>query len=81
MLASIKQSSHNYNHVSILGGKPIGLFGSYDWGDGQWMRDWVDRMKGLGAAVDGEGLITQLVPTAEVLEQCHELGKRLAGGA
>jgi flavodoxin short chain len=62
-----------------LGGKPVGLFGSYDWGDGQWMRDWAERMTGLGAAVDGEGLITQLVPSAEVLEQCHELGKRLAG--
>jgi flavodoxin short chain len=62
-----------------LSGKPLGLFGSYDWGDGQWMRDWVERMKGLGAEVDGEGIIAQLVPTAEVLEQCHELGKRLAG--
>jgi flavodoxin short chain len=59
--------------------KPLGLFGSYDWGDGQWMRDWVERMKGLGAAVDGEGLVTQLVPSAEVLEKCQELGKRLAG--
>jgi flavodoxin short chain len=62
-----------------LGGKTLGLFGSYDWGDGQWMRDWVDRMKGLGALVDGEGIITQLVPTEESLNQCCELGKRLAG--
>jgi flavodoxin short chain len=62
-----------------VGGKPAGLFGSYDWGDGQWMRDWVERMKGLGAAVDGEGIIAQLVPSAEALDQCHELGKRLAG--
>lgn len=23
-----------------LGGKSVGLFGSYGWGDGQWMRDW-----------------------------------------
>ena len=60
-------------------GKPVGLFGSYDWGDGQWMRDWVDRMKGLGALVDGEGIITQLVPSEESLGQCLELGKRLAG--
>jgi flavodoxin short chain len=62
-----------------LGGKPLGLFGSYDWGDGQWMRDWVNRMKGLGAQVDGEGIITQLVPTEEALNHCSELGKRLAG--
>ncbi|MDR2029449.1 MAG: flavodoxin [Treponema sp.] len=62
-----------------LGGKALGLFGSYDWGDGQWMRNWVERMKGLGAAVDGEGLITQLEPSEAALTQCYELGKRLAG--
>ncbi|MDR1107479.1 MAG: flavodoxin [Spirochaetaceae bacterium] len=61
-----------------LQGKKLGLFGSYDWGDGQWMRDWVDRMKGLGAAVDGEGIITQLEPSKEALDVCHALGKRLA---
>ena len=62
-----------------LGGKPLGLFGSYDWGDGQWMRTWVDRMKGLGAQVDGEGIITQLEPAEDALTKCRELGKRLAG--
>jgi flavodoxin short chain len=62
-----------------LEGKPLGLFGSYDWGDGQWMHDWVDRMKGLGALVDGEGITAQLVPTEEVLNACRDLGKRLAG--
>jgi flavodoxin short chain len=62
-----------------LEGKALGLVGSYDWGNGQWMRNWVERMKGLGAAVDGEGLITQLEPSEEALSQCYELGKRLAG--
>jgi flavodoxin short chain len=62
-----------------LGGKPLGLFGSYDWGDGQWMRDWVERMRGLGALVDGGGVIAQLAPPEEALAQCRELGKRLAG--
>jgi flavodoxin short chain len=62
-----------------LGGKALGLFGSYDWGDGQWMRDWVERMKGLGAQVDGEGIIAQLVPTEDILNTCADLGKRLAG--
>jgi flavodoxin short chain len=62
-----------------LDGKPLGLFGSYDWGDGQWMRTWADRMKGLGAQVDGEGIITQLDPDEDALVKCRELGKRLAG--
>lgn len=59
-------------------GKKVGLFGSYDWGDGQWMRTWINRMKGLGAAVDGEGIIAQLEPSKETLDLCYELGKRLA---
>lgn len=62
-----------------LQGKPLGLFGSYDWGDGQWMRTWVDRMKGLGADVKGSGIITQLEPTEDALGQCVALGKELAG--
>jgi flavodoxin short chain len=60
-----------------LEGKALGLFGSYDWGDGKWMRDWVQRMKGLGALVDGEGIITQLEPDEAALGKCYELGKRL----
>jgi flavodoxin short chain len=62
-----------------IGGKALGLFGSYDWGDGEWMREWVGRMKNLGAQVDGEGIITQLVPDEAALSKCFDLGKRLAG--
>jgi flavodoxin short chain len=61
-----------------LEGKKLGLFGSYDWGDGQWMRDWAVRMKNAGAQVDGEGIIAQLVPSEEILKSCVELGKWLA---
>ncbi|MDR3304323.1 MAG: flavodoxin [Treponema sp.] len=63
-----------------LGGKPLGLFGSYDWGDGQWMRDWVSRMSAsaLGAKIDGQGLIVNLTPDEAALTQCRDLGKRLA---
>ncbi|MDR2619210.1 MAG: flavodoxin [Treponema sp.] len=63
-----------------LEGKKLGLFGSYDWGDGQWMRDWAARMKETGALVDGEGVITQLIPGEDALKACAELGKRLAAG-
>ncbi|MDR2630906.1 MAG: flavodoxin [Spirochaetaceae bacterium] len=65
-------------HSADLQGKKLGLFGSYDWGDGQWMRNWVERMKGLGAVVDGNGIIAQLDPNQEALALCYELGKRLA---
>lgn len=62
-----------------VSGKTIGLFGSYGWGDGQWMRDWVDRMTSAGATVvDGEGVICMGAPDADATAQCEALGSRLA---
>ena len=64
---------------AFASGKNIGLFGSYGWGDGQWMRDWEDRMKAAGATVvGGEGVICQETPDDEALENCKALGKELA---
>ncbi len=60
-------------------GKTIGLFGAYGWGDGQWMREWVERMNAAGASVlNGEGLMCQEMPDASGLAQCEEFGKQLA---
>lgn len=63
----------------FVSGKTIGLFGSYGWGDGQWMRDWVDRMQAAGATVvNGEGVICQDAPDGSAEAACQELGKALA---
>lgn len=60
-------------------GKTIGLFGSYGWGDGEWMRNWVDRMSAAGATVvNGEGVICMDAPDDDALEQCKSLGAQLA---
>lgn len=60
-------------------GKQIALFGSYGWGDGQWMRDWVERMTSAGATVvDGEGLICNESPDDAALAACEALGAKLA---
>ena len=64
---------------AIAAGKHIGLFGSYGWGDGEWMRDWEDRMKNAGAdVVGGEGVICQEAPDDDAVAACEELGKQLA---
>lgn len=64
---------------SFAMGKTIALFGSYGWGDGQWMRDWVDRMDACGADVlNGEGLMCHEIPDASVLSECETLGRQLA---
>lgn len=64
----------------FVNGKSIALFGSYGWGDGQWMRDWVDRMSDAGATiVNGEGLMCHEMPDEEGLSDCENLGRQLAG--
>lgn len=60
-------------------GKTIGLFGSYGWGDGEWMRNWTDRMKAAGAEVPGdEGIIANDAPDDAAKAACEALGRTLA---
>jgi len=62
-----------------LSGKRVVLFGSYDWGTGDWMRAWEERVKGDGAElVGGEGYITNLDANDTELGELRELGKKLA---
>ena len=55
---------------SSLNGKKVGIFGSYDWGDGQWLRDWSDRLKNAGAVNAVEPLMVHLTPEEADVEQC-----------
>lgn len=62
-----------------LSGKQIALFGSYGWGDGQWMRDWCARCDAAGAnLLDDEGLVVNEAPDEDAQENCRELGRKLA---
>ena len=61
-----------------LGGKKIGLFGSYGWGDGQWMRDWQERAGSSGANLVMDGVMANNSPDDEALDNCAELGRALA---
>ena len=62
-----------------LGGKRIALFGSYGWGDGQWMRDWFARCESANAnLIQDEGLIANEAPDDDAQEACRQLGKKLA---
>ena len=63
----------------LASGKTIALFGSYGWGGGEWMRDWEERMKAAGADIlNGEGVICMEAPDEKTLEECRELGRKLA---
>ena len=61
-----------------LSGKKVALFGSYGWGDGQWMRDWQQRTVQAGAQMPADGLIVNLTPDEDGLAQCRELGAKIA---
>ena len=60
--------------------RKVALFGSYGWGDGQWMRDWWDRSERDGAVLyGGEGLMVNETPDDEGLERCIAFGGGFAG--
>lgn len=61
-----------------LSGKSVALFGSYGWGDGQWMRDWQARCNDAGISLVGDGLIINEAPDDDGVEQCRALGRSLA---
>ena len=62
-----------------LSGKKVALFGSYGWGDGQWMRSWCERCDKLNANLfNEEGLILCGTPDADGKAACIKLGEDFA---
>ena len=61
-----------------LAGKKLGLFGSYGWGDGEWMRTWEATCREDGANLVSEGVICNEAPDGEAEAACQALGKALA---
>ena len=62
-----------------LGGKKVALFGSYGWGDGEWMRDWEETCREAGAVLVCESVICNEAPDDEAADACRALGEVLAG--
>ncbi len=61
-----------------LNGKKIALFGSYGWGDGEWMRTWEQDCAACGASLACESVICNEAPDYEAQSACMALGKALA---
>ncbi|HIV34100.1 MAG TPA: flavodoxin [Candidatus Blautia intestinigallinarum] len=61
-----------------LKGKRIALFGSYGWGDGEWMRTWEDTCRNDGAILACDSVICNEEPDEEAAAACEALGKALA---
>lgn len=63
---------------SKISGLKVALFGSYGWGDGEWMRTWEATCREDGANLVSEGVICNEAPDGEAEAACQALGKALA---
>jgi len=61
----------------FLAGKKIALFGSYGWGDGEWMRNWEDRCRADGAVLACESVICNDAPNDSAITACKTMGAAL----
>ena len=62
-----------------ISGKKVAIFGSYDWGDGQWMRDWQERVEGAGASMICDGIIANGEPSDDsVIDELKSMGSNAA---
>ena len=60
-----------------LAGKKVALFGSYGWGDGEWMRSWDEKCKNDGVVLAADSVICNEEPDDEAQAACIELGKAI----
>lgn len=59
-----------------INGKKIILFGSYGWGDGEWMQDWEERIKNCGGTIVEDSIICNESPQEDVLKELTSLGQK-----
>ncbi len=60
-----------------LSGKRIILFGSYGWGDGEWMRNWEERCSGQGAVLTHAPVIANEAPDDTAVMELKEAADSL----
>lgn len=68
-----------FNDVkAAAAGKKTGLFGSYGWGDGEWMRLWEEDCRAAGLSLVSDGVTCNEAPDDSALGECEALGRALA---
>lgn len=64
---------------TVLSGKKVALFGSYGWGDGEWMRTWESDCGAAGISLAAESVMANEAPDDSALGDCRTLGSMIAG--
>ena len=64
--------------AKFAAGKKIGLFGSYGWGDGDWMRSWEEKCQNDGVTLAADSVICNEAPDADAVVSCEAMGSALA---
>lgn len=82
MGAEVLEEAEIEPFVTAIEGKlkdhKLGIFGSYGWGDGEWMRNWAERMRAAGARLVDDGLMVNETPEGDDIEKCKDFGASLA---
>ena len=78
LAVELKEAKRLGQERQCLQGKNIALFGSYGWGDGEWMRSWEERCSQDGANLAADSVICNEAPDDEALSECRALGAALA---
>lgn len=61
-----------------LGSKPIALFGSYSWAEGEWMQKWEERCREAGLNLAADSVIAFESPDDDATAALKALGEKLA---
>ena len=61
-----------------LPGKKVALFGSYDWGVGEWLENWEGRCAEKGISLAVESVKANNAPDDEAIGNCKKLGEAIA---
>ena len=69
--------SEQLEDSEFVAGKRVALFGSYGWGDGEWMRNWEDDCRACGIKLAAESVLVNNAPEGEDAEACKALGAAL----
>ena len=75
--AVVTGAERTSEYLKLLKGKRVALFGSYGWGDGEWMRTWESDCDSAGVNLVCESVICTEPPDDAALEACRALGKAL----